>query len=154
MPDLTRRRHPDRQDCWHIYFGDVQVGTIAGRAGQPFDQDPWEWRCGFYPGSDPGEQEGGTAADFERARANFEEAWLAFSTRRTEADYQAWRDQRDWTAMKYAMWERGEGMPTQKPNPMMPCPCGKTFNSHLLAHTLVHVPHISAAQQRDGITRR
>ena len=24
------------------------------------------------------------------------------------ADYQAWRDHRDWTARKYAMWERGE----------------------------------------------
>ena len=27
---------------------------------------------------------------------------------RTEADFQEWRDQRDWTARKYAMWERGE----------------------------------------------
>jgi hypothetical protein len=37
-------------------------------------------------------------------------------TTRTEADFQAWRDQRDWTARKYAMWERGELMPSQKPN--------------------------------------
>jgi len=27
---------------------------------------------------------------------------------RTEADYQAWRDQRDFTARKYAAWDRGE----------------------------------------------
>jgi hypothetical protein len=34
MPKLTRRRYPERQDCWHIYFGDVHVGTIARRVGQ------------------------------------------------------------------------------------------------------------------------
>ena len=31
-------------------------------------------------------------------RADFERAWLVFSSKRTEADYRAWRDQRDWTA--------------------------------------------------------
>jgi hypothetical protein len=29
MPTLTRRRYPERPDCWHIYYGDVRVGTIA-----------------------------------------------------------------------------------------------------------------------------
>jgi hypothetical protein len=30
MPELTRRRNLEaREDCWHVYFGDVQVGTIA-----------------------------------------------------------------------------------------------------------------------------
>jgi hypothetical protein len=64
MPKLTRRRYPERHDCWHVYFGDVHVGTIARRVGQPHDHDPWQWLCGFYPGSDPGEQRGGTAAQF------------------------------------------------------------------------------------------
>jgi hypothetical protein len=36
-----------------------------------------------------------------------------FSAKRTEADYQAWGDHRDWTARKYAMWERGEKFPLQ-----------------------------------------
>jgi hypothetical protein len=34
MPELTRRRsehHP--QECWHVYYGDVHVGTIAERVG-------------------------------------------------------------------------------------------------------------------------
>lgn len=31
MPDLTRRHSPERQDCWHIYYDDVQAGTIAIR---------------------------------------------------------------------------------------------------------------------------
>jgi hypothetical protein len=56
MPALTRRRYTERQDCWHVYYGDVHVGTIAVRAGIPFDEDPWEWSVGFYPGSRPHSQ--------------------------------------------------------------------------------------------------
>jgi len=113
MPALTRRQYPERQDCWHIYFGDVHVGTISRRIGQPYDQEAWQWLCGFYPGSAPNEQRSGTAAAFDHARADFELAWQVFSARRSPADYQAWRDQRDWTARKYAMWERGERLPSQ-----------------------------------------
>jgi len=76
---------------------------------------------------------------------NFGQAWRVFSAKRNEADYQAWRDQRDWTARKYAMRERGELMPSQKPNSMMRCPCGTTFDNHKLEHSLLHVPHITAA---------
>jgi hypothetical protein len=67
MPALTRRRSPDRQDCWHIYYGGVHAGTIAMRVGNPHDADPWEWRCGFYPGSHPREIHSGTAATFDDA---------------------------------------------------------------------------------------
>jgi hypothetical protein len=42
--------------------------------------------------------------------------WRVFSAKRTEADYQAWRHQRDWTARKYAMWGRGERLPAQLPS--------------------------------------
>jgi hypothetical protein len=31
-----------------------------------------------------------------------------FLSKRTEADFQAWRDQRDWTARKYALWDAGD----------------------------------------------
>jgi hypothetical protein len=56
MPELTRRRSTDaREECWHVYYGDVQAGTIAIGSGSPHDEDPWEWHCGFYPGSHPGE---------------------------------------------------------------------------------------------------
>jgi hypothetical protein len=34
-----------------------------------------KWRCGFYPGSRPGEQRSGAAASFDEARADFERAW-------------------------------------------------------------------------------
>jgi hypothetical protein len=146
MPALTRRRYPERQDCWHVYFGDVHVGTIAARTGNPHDTDPWEWACGFYPGSRPGEYRSGTAATFDDARADFEAAWRVFLAKRTEADFEAYREARDWHQRKYAMWERGERMPSQKPSSLMTCPCGIRFDSHRLEHTLIHVPHISAAQ--------
>jgi hypothetical protein len=57
-------------------------------------------------------------------------AWRVFSAKRTEADYQAWRDQRDFTSRKYAMRERRERFPSQLPNPLMRCPCGETFDGH------------------------
>ena len=106
MPALTRRRDPDaRQESWLVYHGDVHVGAIAIRSGIPHNQAPWGWRCGFYPGSEPGEFLSGVAASFEQARVAFETAWRVFSAKRTEADYQVWRDQRDWTARKFALWD-------------------------------------------------
>src|SRR6266702_8228122 len=90
MPELTRRRSAEaREECWHIYYGDVHAGTIAIGSGNPHDEDPWEWHCGFYPGSHPGEHQDGTAASFDEARSDFEAAWKVFLAKRTEADIQA-----------------------------------------------------------------
>src|SRR5579864_8139235 len=76
MPDLTRSRDPKSStESWRIYYGDVQAGTIAKRSGNPSGGDRWQWRCGFYPGSRPGECTCGTAANFDQARAAFERAW-------------------------------------------------------------------------------
>jgi hypothetical protein len=69
MSAVTRRRYPKRQGCWHIFFGDVHVGTIAVRTGVPHDEDRWRWICGFYPGSEPREYRDGIAATFDKARA-------------------------------------------------------------------------------------
>jgi len=57
MPQLARRRDPEahHQETWHVYYGDVRVGTISERAGVPVDEDKWGWNCGFYPGTEPGE---------------------------------------------------------------------------------------------------
>ena len=71
MPDLTRRRSPDRADCWHVYFGDVQVRTIGRRAGVPHDAEQWGWRCGFLPASERGACAEGTATDFDQAGSAF-----------------------------------------------------------------------------------
>jgi hypothetical protein len=145
MPALTRRRSNDRHDCLHVYFGDVRVGTIAKRIGIPRDQHLWGWTCGFYPGSHPGECTQGTAATLDQARAGFGAAWRVFLSNRTDADFRAWRDQQERTDRKYAIWKRGERMTSQKPNSLMTCPCGQVFDSHRLADTIVHVPHITAS---------
>jgi hypothetical protein len=58
-------------------------------------------------------ERGGTAGTFDQARADFEKAWQVFAANRTESDYQAWRDQRDWTARKYAAIDRGEKVPAR-----------------------------------------
>jgi hypothetical protein len=152
MPALTRRRSPDHsQECWLIYYGDVQVGAIAERTGDPHNTEPWEWRCGFYPGSRPGECTSGTAETFDEARADFEAVWKVFLSNRTEADFQEWRDQRDWTARKYAIWKAGERMPSQRPSSIMRCACGETFDSHRPDEVLIHVPHITATQRAHEI---
>jgi hypothetical protein len=113
MPELTRRRSADApEESWQVFYGDVRVGTIAKRIGIPRDRHPWGWSCGFYPGSRPGDHETGTAATFDEARARFEAAWGQFLPKRTEADFQEWRDHRDWTAEKYRRFDRGERMPS------------------------------------------
>jgi hypothetical protein len=112
MPALTRRRNLEApEETWHVYFGDVRVGTIAIRTGMPPGEDPWGWVCGFYPGSHPREYTDGTAVTFDQARADFEAAWRVFLSRRTEANFQTWRDQQVWTAEKYRRFDRGERMP-------------------------------------------
>jgi len=73
-PTLSAGDFADRQDCWHIYYGDVRAGTIAMRVGNPHNTDQWEWSCGFYPGSRPGEIQSGTSATFDDARAEFANA--------------------------------------------------------------------------------
>ena len=106
MPDLTRRA-----DSWLVYYGDVHVGTIARAVGNPNAEPQWNWLCWFYPGSNPGEQRSGTADTFDQARAAFEAAWLDYLPRRTEADFQAWRDQQAWAIEKYRRRDRGHPMP-------------------------------------------
>jgi hypothetical protein len=60
---------------------------------------------------DAEEHQDGTAETFDQARADFEQAWRVFLSRRTEADFQAWRNERDLTAEKYRRFDRGERMP-------------------------------------------
>ena len=33
---------------------------------------------------------------------------------------------------------------------LMTCPCGETFDSRRLEHTVIHVPHITAAETRQS----
>jgi hypothetical protein len=101
-------------------------------------------------GSSPGECTSGTAASFWEARTAFEDAWRVFLANRTEADFQAWRDERDWTERKYALFDAGQRPPPAEWEPGKPCSiwmkcrCGELFDSRRLDHTVLHVPHISA----------
>jgi hypothetical protein len=64
-------------------------------------------------GHGPGEQQDGTAATFDAARAKFDEVWQQVLPRLTEDALQEWRDQRVMTAWKYEMHDRGLPLPAQ-----------------------------------------
>jgi hypothetical protein len=128
------------------------LGVIVERSGGANTAEPWQWICGFYPGS-PGDERYGTAASFETVRSAFEAAWQEYLPKRSEADFQAWRDEEAWTERKYAMRARGERLPSQMPSSLMRCPCGETFDSHKPECNLIHVPHITAAVRAHEIRR-
>jgi len=61
-----------------------------------------------------GRETHGTAATFDQARVEFEEAWRVFLSNRTESDFQEWRAEQAFTAWKYRMWDTaGYRLPTQ-----------------------------------------
>jgi hypothetical protein len=90
-----------------VYYGDVQVGTIAVQSGLPVHAKQWRWDLGFYPASHRGHSRSGYAASFDQARAGFETAWKKYLPRCTEADFVEYRRHRAWTAWKYAMHQAG-----------------------------------------------
>jgi hypothetical protein len=95
MPALTRKRVNDRPVTWHVHYAGVRVGVIVERSGAPPSSNQWQWCCGFYPGSDPGDDRHGTAADFEAA-------WREYLSKRSEVDFEEWRQDAAWHAAKYA----------------------------------------------------
>jgi hypothetical protein len=148
IPKLSRRRDlKAREESWLIFYGDVHVGMIARRVGVPVGVDRWGWILGFYPRTEPHQYSDGTAATFDQARSSFETAWQALLPTLTEADFDRWRHARDWTERKYSKWKRGELLPSQKPNSMMRCPCGATFDRYDPAGSYVHRNHIYAEQE-------
>ena len=120
MPALTRRRSTDaREECRHVYYGDVLAGTIAIRSGNPHDEDPRNGiavsirshtQANIRTEPPPASKE---PAPISKPRGRF------FLAKRTEADVQARRGQQDWTARKYAMRQAGEKLPSQKPSTLM-----------------------------------
>jgi hypothetical protein len=145
MPELTRKRAPGQPDCWHIHYDGVRVGVIARRSGNPRDTEAWRWDCGFYPGpAQP--QLGGSAANFEAARRDFETAWRSYLQNCSPSDFQK---HRDWIAHRAAIdaaHARGDKLPTEFPSSMMTCICGNRFDNHKPAENQIHLPHIYAAQ--------
>ena len=108
MPALSRRRSTDaREECWHIYYGACASARSQDASATRLTLTPGNG----YPGSHPRECTSDTSETFEQARTDFEAAWAVFLSKRTPADFQAWREQQAWTAEKYRRFERGERMP-------------------------------------------
>ena len=123
MTELTRRRMKDSKvDVWHVYYGDVQVGSIGMRSGVPNEVDQWGWTCCFN--SQRLRITEGTAPTFELARAKFEEAWQAYLPGCIDADFAEHREHRAWTTWKYAMHDAGLRLPTQVACGRARCFCG------------------------------
>jgi hypothetical protein len=142
MPELTRRRTDDRFESWEIWYGDVQVGTIAQ---QDWDPNPersgiWKWSCGFYP-LHRDECIRGEAREFDTARARFDAAWNVFLPKRTEVEFEAWRRQKQWTANIQALWDAGYTEQIRRGE--IHCPCGETFNPRFHEQTMAHISHIT-----------
>jgi hypothetical protein len=144
MPALTRRPHPACSDCWHIYYGNVQVGTIAVQPGLPVHAKQWRWDCGFYPASHR-RSHSGYASSFDEARAGFEAAWEDYLPQCTEADFIEYRRQRAWTAWKYAMHDAGLPLPTQSSSGRARCFCGAMIDI-AVTHQHVHNAHMTDSQ--------
>jgi hypothetical protein len=144
MPQLTRRRYPERHDCWHVYYGAVHVGTIAVQSGLPRAVAQWAWQCGFYPPWDRGRSTGGMAATFEQARADLETGWAKYLPRCTPADFEENLRQEAWTAWKYAMHDAGLPLPTQLASGRAQCFCGCEID---IAGMSLHVQQAHAMRQ-------
>ncbi|MDI3566928.1 hypothetical protein [Bradyrhizobium sp. Arg816] len=151
---LTRRRSDNpQQETWHIYCGDVRVGTIGERAGVPIHADQWSWSCGFYPGLHPGQHQSGIAESFEAAREAFEAAWSDLQPTIPDTAFAEWRHDCDWRADMAAERSQGEKLDSEIRSTLMRCVCGTTFDSWKPSESYPHRAHITAAQAANE-TRR
>lgn len=141
MPHLTRRRDPNAQlEAWLVFYGDLQVGTIGLRSGVPGHVDPWTWRLGLPQVIARGLRTDGTATTFEKARADFEDAWRAYLPHVTAADFEQHRRQAAFTEWKYRMWDAGCILPTQVPSGRSKCYCGNEIGPGFTEH--VYAEHM------------
>jgi hypothetical protein len=111
-----------------VFYGDVQVGTMAIQSGLPVHAEQWRWDCSFYPPSHRGWSRSGYASTFEQARAGFEAAWKDYLPRCTEDDFSEHRRQRAFTVWKYTMHDAGLPLPTQLSSGRARCFCGAAID--------------------------
>ncbi len=153
MPELTRRRTDDRFETWEIWYGDVQVGTIAQ---QDWDPNPersgvWKWSCGFYPLHRDRMFQGRRADLRNGPRRAFDAAWKVFLPKRTEAEFEASRRQKQWTANKYALWDAGYTQQMRRGE--IRCAMRRdilTRASH--EQTMAHIGHITGRAPLEGVS--
>jgi len=131
MPALTRRRNDNlNQETWHIYSGDIRIGSINMLVGVPFHGDQLGWSLGFHPGMDHARRDiyGGKAATFEDARAAFE-ARGSWSSRRLPRQTTKSAAAIDGTVFKYRMRAEHCLMPTQTQDGRSRCFCGEVITT-------------------------
>lgn len=73
---------------------------------------------------------------FDGARGDFQAAWKELAATLTDANYEAWRRQRDWTAWKDRMHDLALPLPTQQSEGIARCFCGdavsiRTLDEHV-----------------------
>ena len=73
MPKLTRRRDPDREECWRVYYGDVHAGTISECVGNTGAAPKWNGAAASIRAASRA-----TADTFDEARAALEAPWRVF----------------------------------------------------------------------------
>jgi hypothetical protein len=61
------------------------------------------WTCGFQPGGAPKDYALGLADTFEEARDQWQAAWEVYLPRRTEIDFEEWRQHHRFMADKLAV---------------------------------------------------
>ena len=137
MPKLSRRRSNDSpQESWRIFYGDVPVGWIGIRSGVPSNANQWGWKCGFYPGMEPGQDRDGSTPTFEQARRRFLSAWRQTLPTLDGVAFEAYRRSRAFHKWKYRMWKEGVKLPTQLASGQSKCFCGAEID---LTNTEDHV---------------
>jgi hypothetical protein len=124
-PHLARRPDPQsRIERWQIWYNDVHVSTIEQREGLN-GLVHWGWSCGFHPGSNISDHRRGLGSSYPAAQDAFLTAWASYLPKLSAGGFDEWRHQTEWTAEKYARWERGERGALPWPLPGFVCRVAK-----------------------------
>jgi hypothetical protein len=117
-----------------------RTGRLDRRAGWCEGCRPIGLALWVFPAIDRGRRADGTAATFEKARADFADAWSSYLPRCTDADFEGYRRQRAWRRWKYTMQETGHKLPTRVPELRSRCFCGADIDLTIMDR------HVIAAQ--------
>jgi hypothetical protein len=84
-------------ECWHVHYGRYARRDHRDPHSYPHDEYPWGWSCDFFSSNHPRQHADGVAA------ASIRLAPPILASKRSEADFQAWRDERDWMGWEAAL---------------------------------------------------
>jgi hypothetical protein len=136
MPALTRRRHPERPDCWHVTMAMCKSARLRSNRDCRSAPSNGDGTAAFVPPSHRGRDLAGYSSSFGQARDAFEAAWKDYLTRCTPPDLDDYRRQCAWTGWKYAMHDVDLRLPTKFTEGRARCFCGATID---IQGTATHV---------------